>query len=178
MRTVGPPAVSVSHSSPKHAFESCGIRGRSCGEVGQVGACTVRIGCRVSRGETFEESRRRDTSSCGAWASGKRLDECQQYLLRAGKRLKMASCGRRCRRAGSVARRVQQWGREIGEVRHLTSGGDGQQHWQNQHLEALVAELRRERDYLRSNGAASKRAGEVGPDRSDVVPEALEELPR
>ena len=47
-----------------------------------------------------------------------------------------------------------------------------------QHLEALVAELRRERDDLRSNGAASKRAGEVGPDRSDVVPEALGELPR
>ena len=47
-----------------------------------------------------------------------------------------------------------------------------------QHLEALVAELRRERDDLRSNGASSKRAGEVGPDRSDVVPEALEELPR
>ena len=47
-----------------------------------------------------------------------------------------------------------------------------------QHLEVLVAELRRERDDLRSNGGASKRAGEVGPDRSDVVPEALEELPR
>ena len=47
-----------------------------------------------------------------------------------------------------------------------------------QHLEALVAELRRERDDLQSNGAASKRAGEVGPDRSDVVPKALEELPR
>ena len=47
-----------------------------------------------------------------------------------------------------------------------------------QHLEALVAELRRGRDDLRSNGAASKRAGEVGPDRSDVVPEASEELPR
>ena len=47
-----------------------------------------------------------------------------------------------------------------------------------QHLEALVAELRRERDDLRSNGAASKRVGEVGPDRSDVVPQALEELPR
>ena len=38
---------------------------------------------------------------------GKRLDECQQYLVRARKRLEMASCGRRCRRAGSVARRVQ-----------------------------------------------------------------------
>ena len=47
-----------------------------------------------------------------------------------------------------------------------------------EHLEALVAELRRERDDLRSNGAASKRAGEVGPDRSDVVHEVLEELPR
>ena len=62
---------------------------------------------------------------------GKRLDECQQYLLQAGKRSEMASCGRRCRRAGSVARRVQHWGREIGGVRHLTSGGDGQQHWHN-----------------------------------------------
>ena len=47
-----------------------------------------------------------------------------------------------------------------------------------QHLEALVARLRRERDDLRSNGTAAKRAGEVGPDMSDVVPEALEELPR
>ena len=69
VRTVGSPAVSVSHSSPKHAFESCGIRDRSCGEVGKVGACTVRIGCRVSRGQMFEESRRQDTSSRGAWPS-------------------------------------------------------------------------------------------------------------
>ena len=54
---------------------------------------------------------------------GKRLDECQQHLVRA-KRLEMASCGRRCRRAGSVARRVQHWGRDIGGVRHLTFDGD------------------------------------------------------
>ena len=47
-----------------------------------------------------------------------------------------------------------------------------------QHLEALVAELRRERDDLRSKRSRVEASREVGPDRSDVVPEALEELPR
>ena len=111
---------------------------------------------------------------------GKRLDECQQYLVRAGKRLRDGKLWSPLSpsRIG-LARRVQHWGREIGGVspphlRWRMNSNIGR----IQHLEALVAELRRERDDLRSKGAASKRAGEVGPDRSDVVPEGLEELPR
>ena len=45
-------------------------------------------------------------------------------------------------------------------------------------LEAMVSELRRERDDLRSHSATSKRAGEVVADPTILIPEALEELPQ
>ena len=47
-----------------------------------------------------------------------------------------------------------------------------------QQFDAMVAELRKERDDFRSHSAASKRAGEVAVDLSGLVSEALEELPQ
>ena len=47
-----------------------------------------------------------------------------------------------------------------------------------QQLEAMVSELRRERDDLGSHSSASKRAGEVASDPTVLVPEAFEELPQ
>ena len=92
---------------------------------------------------------------------GKRLDECQQYMVRAGKRLELAKQAVApqlrnrivCKKTASVR---QVGGVEKGGFRHPTPDGGGHTSDRIQQFEAMVAELRRDRSDLRSHSAASK----------------------
>ena len=116
---------------------------------------------------------------------GKRLDECQQYMVRAGKRLELAK--QAVATAVAEQERLQEeyniGSARLEELKKEASAIPPPMEMDNtsdriQQLEALVAELRKERDDLRSHSAAPKRAGEVPLDPSELVPEALEELPQ
>ena len=87
---------------------------------------------------------------------------CGQAAIGVGE---TSSCHRSCG-TGTFARRVQHRVRQIGGVEERASAIPPPMEVDNtsdriQHLEALVAELRKERDDLRSHSAESKRAGEL-----------------
>ena len=114
---------------------------------------------------------------------GKRLDECQQYMVRAAKRLEIAKQAvvaevaeqDRLQEEYSIgSARLEELKKEASATPHpMEVDGNTDR---IQQLEAMVSELRRERDDLRSHDATSKRAGEVVADATILIPEALEEL--
>ena len=142
-----PAAPPSSDSGSQHTFQSCGIRGHSSGEVVQVGGGIVGIGC------------------------SKRLDECQQYMVRA-----VAEQERLQEENNVGSARLEELKREASAIpppMEVDNTSD-----RIQQLEAMVAKLRKQRDDLLSNSAASKRVGETPLDPSELVPETLEELPQ
>ena len=112
---------------------------------------------------------------------GERLDECQQYM--AAKRLEIAK--QAVVAAVAEQDRLQEehniGSARLEELKKEASATpppmevDGNTDRIRQ-LEAMVSELCRERDDLRSHSATSKRAGEVVADPTILIPEALEDL--
>ena len=134
-------------------------------------------------GKVPQECDRQDPGSCRSGSSRQAVGRvpavhgaCRQ-AIGVGE---TSSCHRSCR-TGTFARRVQHRVR-LEELKKEASAIPPPMRWTTsdriQHLEALVAELRKERDDLRSHSAASKRGGEVPLEPSELVPEALEELPQ
>ena len=82
VRIVGSPADSVSHNSPKHAFESCGIRDRSCGEVGQVGACLSALDAESPEGKCLKNLVDKTRVRAGHGQHPNQITGCRSIALR------------------------------------------------------------------------------------------------
>ena len=170
-----------SSSSFHDTDKSCGTRVRSCSEVGQVGDSLLDVG--VSRGQAFEECHRQDTGACGSWSSRKAVGRVPAAHGQGGQAFGdcQASSGRSCR-AGSFSSNVQHRVCKIGGVEEGGIGdpapdGGGLQHGQNPTTRAMVSELRRKKDDLRSHIATSSERARLWH-LTILIPEALEELPQ
>ena len=69
--------------------------------------------------------------SCGAWPSRQAVGLVSAVSASSKKAFGDGKLWSPLSPSRIGCKRVQHWGREIGGLHHLTSGGDGQQHWEN-----------------------------------------------
>ena len=149
------------------------------GEVGQVGARIVVIGCRVSRGQISQECDRVRVIPASFWMGASSAWFVQASAWSWPNKAIVAAVAEQDRLQEEYnigPARLEELKKEASAIpppMEVDSSTD-----RIQQFEAMVAELRRERGDLRTNVAVSKRAGEVAADPTKLVLEVLEELPQ